>query len=335
MPSACLALLAIAGFSYTAVSADGQPDTKLRISPLERRVSVDPDGVYAGDATGPFVLRVANEGDSAMTVTMAARPYSIMNKTYDKYSFEQETEHTQLARWISFDKTEYEIQPGETIDVPFTITVPDDVPSGGQYAIVSAATKIAPQKVGGQVLEAVSELGMVVYGRVSGETREEAKVQSMEIKSFQAPQYNSEGANQSPLGSLTTVKNSGNVDFSVKTSLTVNGVFSGKEVAAVKNQDSVVLPGTEREIVTQWADSPLVGIYKVTSATEVLGKSYQTSQIVVIFPPVMAAISLIVLVVLVVGVVLLIKIRGGKKSGGSKLQRSRGGKVKLQPKENI
>jgi hypothetical protein len=322
------------GAGQVVSGAENQPQSQIKITPLTRQLSAEPGEVYTGDANGPFVLKVVNSGSSEATIDVAAKPYSVANKAYDSYSYSKETSYTQIAKWISFAQTEYKVPPGKTIEVPFRITVPEDAPAGGQYALVSASTKASPKQVNGQTIDVIEEAGMIVYAHVSGETREEAKVQSMSIGNLQPPKYNSDGQNERPVSTVTTVKNSGNIDFSVETSMVVSGVFSGKEIANIKEQSSTVLPDTEREITTKWADSPSFGIFKVVSTTKVLGKSYQVSQIVVVISPTLAIVALIVLVLLAVGVVVLVKLRkGGKKSGHG--GRARVGKVKLEPKKDI
>jgi hypothetical protein len=321
----------LTGCLATAAGQSDQSSVKVSIAPPLKEISIDQDGVFDSDKNGQFEFKLANEGQETLTFTVVAKPYSVLDASYNSVSYDKETKYTQLARWISFDQTEYQLKPKEVVKIPFKVTVPDDAPSGGQYAMISVSTKADQSTAGDQTVQAIHELGMLVFGRVSGETREEAQVQSMAIKTFQPPKYDDDGQNEQAVSAQAKVKNSGNTDFAVKSHLVVEPVLGGGTVTTTE-ESFTVLPDTEREFTVRWADSPALGLFKVTQQVSVLGKDYQATQVVLVIPTALI-IGLTVAVVLVVATVVVIVVVRRRKGGRSTIRRH--GKTKLQPKGDL
>jgi hypothetical protein len=262
---------------------------------------------------------------------MSVKPYSVKDAKYEDISYDNQTNYTQISRWITFPQIEYKLKAGEAVDVPFVVTVPEDVPAGGQYAVIFASTTGSQKVSDGRMINAIYQPGMLVLGHVNGETREEGKVQSMEIKSFQPPKRVA-GVNEHPVTGTAIVKNSGNTDFTVSSSMTINSIFTDKEVAKVKTQEFVVFPETERQLSLSWKDSPQVGIYKIRQTLTVLGKKHQITKIVLVISPTVVVIAAIILVLLAVGLRVFFRRRSGKSG---KKPRATGRKLRFKAHDGL
>ncbi|MDR0591242.1 MAG: hypothetical protein LBG75_01630 [Candidatus Nomurabacteria bacterium] len=316
--------------SAQATSKKDSNEATIRISPPTRRIAVDPGSTCTKDQQGGYIIKVTNRGKDSFMFTMSAKPYSMKDTKYESPSYDGQTSYTQLSRWITFPKQEYTLAAGETVDVPFVVTVPEDVPGGGQYAVIFASTTGSKKAADGSIIEAIYQPGMIVFARVSGETREEGKVESMKIEGFQPPKYEA-GANENPLSSTALVKNSGNIDFTVTSSMVVSSIFSSEEVAKVNSEKLTVFPGTSRQFSLSWKDSPSIGIYNVKQSLTVLGKEYTTSNLVVVVSLVLIAIVAICLVLIVVGLVVFFKLR----RGGSKKVKRPSQKLRLKSHDDL
>ena len=113
----------------------------IQVSPVSSRVTLKP-----GTALD-YSMIVSNIGTDEFKFNTYTAPYSIVDEDYN-VSFSNENNRTQLARWIQFvnddgsltDKYSGSIPAGEKKTVNYRITVPEDVPAGGQYATIFAQT---------------------------------------------------------------------------------------------------------------------------------------------------------------------------------------------------
>jgi len=259
----------ILAFSNNAFAEDApKPAIFPEVSPVSQRLSLDPG------ASGTYEVKVKNIGSEAFSFRVYASPYSVSGENYD-LSFEAQTNHTQISRWISFEQETYTVEVGDTAFVKYAVSVPEDVPAGSQYAAVFVELlpgDTAEESKGG--IKAISRIAVVVYGSIAGETREIA-----EIKEMKLPLLMTSGK----LIASTLIRNDGNTDFPARTNLKITSLFG--KVLYEKEESRDVLPDTERRIEIVWDETPSFGILRGEyTVSAIAGETKTKSRLIFIIP---------------------------------------------------
>ena len=124
----------------TATSSDSS-SSWIQVTPVSSRLVLRP-----GQSLD-YSMTVANIGTDKFGYSVYTAPYSVVDEDYN-VSFSNETNRTQLSRWIKFinedgsttDTFKSTLEPGAKQTVNYRISVPEDVPAGGQYATIFAQT---------------------------------------------------------------------------------------------------------------------------------------------------------------------------------------------------
>lgn len=283
--------------------APEKPAISLQISPVSNRIFM----THGESKT--YTMNVNNIGSDEFSFRVYAAPYTVANENYD-INFSNETKRTQITRWITF-KTEagdyakeatFKVAPNERVTVEYKVDVPEDVPAGGQYATVFAET-IPNKDANSTGIRTVSRVGLIIYGRTDGATKDSAKVENTEIQAFMT---------SGDINVRSHVINDGNTDFQASVKLTVKGLF-GKELST-QTKGFDVLPDTARNIAVNWEDTPVMGIFHVTAEIKALDQTETISKIVLVLPVFIIVIMAILLTILIVWIILLIKKRRSQRS---------------------
>ena len=283
-----------------------KPAVWLQISPVSNRVTLSP----SGDTPLTYTFNVDNVGSETFKYKLYAAPYSVTDETYE-VNFTQETPRTQISRWISFKREDdsfgetasYEIKPGEKQTITYQIKVPDNIPSGGQYATIFAEPDVDASEGDLSGIKTVSRVGLVIYGRTEGDTDDSAEITDFSLTNFLTEGNIATGAR---------IKNNGNTDFTAEASLTVKKFFGS--VAYEKTRSYDVLPDTSRRINMEWEDTPVFGIFHVTSTVKALDQEHTETKLVLIVPLFMIIIAIILLTIMVIWLIILIKKRRSQKA---------------------
>lgn len=290
-------------FLFAPASAIEAGDVVMRVSPSEQEIELAP----GGQSTGAVVVQ--NVGRQPFTFSLKATPYQALNDNYDP-DFVTENSYTKLHNWISFPQISYRLEPGQSVEAPFVVTVPDDIPGGGQYAAVMVETRDTIDE--DSTVHTVGQIASLVYAHVEGEEHIGGVLMS---HSFPSVVFNTK------FSASVTVKNDGNVDFRVNHSLTIKDFFTGREVLTPETRDAdgktpaaarpVVLPGTARTNVLTWPDPPKIGVFRVQQTVSFLDQS-QTFEQIVIFCPIWL-VALVALFILTLILYLVVRIAGRRK----------------------
>lgn len=277
-----VSMLSLAAAPTYAETADAN-SVQMTLSPTKTKLALDPGESKQG------TFRIINTGKGEFSFKVYASPYQVTNEKYDP-TFNVETNRTQIARWITVPGEEYTLQAGAETEVPYTVNVPKDVPSGGQYAVIFAET--TSDSADNTSIVAKKRIGMLLYGNISGDTREQGEIASWEMLGWQ---------HTAPLTAQYRVKNTGNTDFAVTTQMTVRNIWGG-EVYASEEVENTVLPDTTRAVELTW-DKAGVGLYKVSTSVKYLDKSQADERLVLVMSPVLAVIIVVVIVLVIGGAV--------------------------------
>lgn len=276
----------------------------IQVSPVSARVILKPGSEL------DYSIIVSNVGSDAFNFSVYAAPYTIVDEDYN-VSFASETNRSQIVRWIKFinddgslvDTYKGSVAAGAKKTVNYRVTVPNDIPAGGQYATIFAQTEPSAAESNTSGIKTVSRIGMVVYGRTEGETDESA-----EITDYHMPGFQTGG----PVKASSVVKNSGNTDIEARYSYTVNSILGGelfKDEVAYN-----ILPDTSRRQESVWESTPPMGIFRATYKVEVLGEIREETHLLVILPVYMIVIAIILLTVLTIWIIMLVRKRKERKS---------------------
>lgn len=251
-------------------------DIVIQVKPADQEVDLAPGQVVKSKIT------IQNIGRLPFTFTVSTRPYQVLNENYDP-DFSTENSYTNLHNWISFPESTFYLEPGAEQDVPFVITVPDDVPGGGQYAAIIAETRDSMSENAG--VRIISQLASLIYAHVSGEEHIGGVLMGHSLPSFLLG---------SPFTATATVKNDGNVDFRVTHTLNIRDFFTNREVLTETSVDEngkylahtnpIVLPETQRSNAITWDGAPQLGVFKVAQTISFLDQTYTYDQVVIFCP---------------------------------------------------
>ncbi len=311
-------ILAAAAFAIVSVLApvstayaNEKPAVWLQISPVANRVVLNP-----GDEL-TYKMEVDNIGAKKFKFRVYATPYTIANEAYE-VNFNTDTNRTQISRWISFNQNmnakkdsekkwqkevTFEIEPDKRQEVEYKISVPKDIPEGGQYATIFAES-VPEEAASSTGVRTISRVGLILYGRTNGETTEEASITNFNMKSFMTS------------GKITAevdIANKGNTDFTATVAMKIDKLIGGT-VAEINAPYPVIPDSPTRHAVLEWEDTPVFGIFNVQSTITALDQTITENKIVLILPLWIIVIMLVLLTIIIAWLIILIRKHRAQKS---------------------
>lgn len=276
--AAVVAAVTFGLFQFIVADAVHADDTSrnailLQVSPTKQKISLTPGASYVG------TFKVHNAGAAPFNYSVSATPYSVTNDNYSP-DYTGLTNYTQIADWITFDKATETglLQPGEIVDVAYTVNVPKDAPAGGQYAALMAQTSDGNDE--NATVAVIHRVGMILYAAVPGETRETGEIIKNNVNTFY---FNP------PLTVNSLVKNTGNVEQTAKYTVKIYPLFSNEAVFSNeekpdKEKQLDVIPDTSRFNSITWEGAPQIGIFSVEQTIEFAGQVSTNKKLVLICP---------------------------------------------------
>lgn len=262
-----VAVSTLFGFSAAhTVSAQSPGDESITLSPVNSKYKID-----AGD-TVEDTLTIVNDGKVPYDFIVYSRPYSVTNEQYEP-NFTDTPKNADAYGWVRFPKTKFRIEAGKSIEVPYTVSVPKQAAPGGHYGVIFAETQPPENQGGGNSVVRKKRVGSILYATVNGQYTTSGEVTSTSIPFWQL---------QPPLHADSTVKNTGNSDFTNDITYTVKDVFGNVKYKEVKQY--TVLPQTTRAFSLEWKDASWFGLYNVELEQTVLNKKTADSGYVLILP---------------------------------------------------
>ncbi len=325
-------LLASAGaFSIANVYANEEGNTSdvtetsgtsISLTPVSKILQISSNTVYDSS----FVVK--NNGESSINVEVYAAPYSYVYSEEDdtyKLGFNNENSYTQISRWITFldtsgkyvEKTTFAVEPHNSLEVNYRIATPNNIPNGGQYAVIFAHALSNATPTNGIRTEASP--GMVVYGRsTDGESIISAQISDLEIGQGtlnEGQQSETSKAAKNNFYALAKIKNTGNIDFNAKATLKVEPIIGGSSYETPSNMGRLsVIPETELTVSDEWTETPDFGIYKITWTVTVGDTTEEIEKIIFLFPPVAIIITIILLTIVIIWTIMRVRKRKERRS---------------------
>lgn len=265
-----LLALMIALFGVMPVSADGEkPDYRLQISPVRLDLDLEPGTT----STGTF--EVQNTGLKAYDFVLGVDPYSVTDENYSIDS-ETRTAYTDIVDWITFSPNEGHVEPNQNQEITVTVTVPDDVPAGGQYAMIYAEM-VRDDELESTGVAVNHRVALLVFSEVEGNTRREGQVLETKIPTF---------IFNPPITATSLVENTGNVHATATYTLQVFPLFGDEEVYTNEENPATltILPETQRFNSISWDGAPQLGIFRVKQTVTIFDDTQTIEKIVFLCP---------------------------------------------------
>lgn len=102
----------------------------LSVSPQKKEIAVFPGDSYRGQ------FKLHNPNNINLPVSLEAIPFGAKEGTGEVILGVDETDQS-VGRWISFDREDMILSPGEDARLDFQIDIPADAPEGGYYLFVN------------------------------------------------------------------------------------------------------------------------------------------------------------------------------------------------------
>ena len=256
------------------VHAEGT-ESSLTFGPTSQRISLKPGETYRSSV----IVSNPAMSENDLKFQLYVAPYSVANDDYDPV-FDKVGTYTQIVDWITLDKIEGTLKPNDSMEIGFTVKVPEDVPAGGQYAAIVAqdVTSFDGTNNSGVQISSISAVASVVVADVAGQTREYGEVFENNMPTF---------VMSAPFVASAGVKNTGNVHTDAKSVLQVWPLFSDEEIYTNEESDDngkLVLPDTTRYFFNTWGDVPAIGIFRAKQTVTIFGETSVNEKIIVICP---------------------------------------------------
>jgi hypothetical protein len=268
----------------SAATPTGSEDS-LGVSPVKKKYAFD-----AGKSSKDSIT-VINAGDTTLTLKMSVEPYSVKGETYES-DFLTVRKNTDLKSWVSFEKSKFILKGGESMTVPYSITVPANAIPGGHYGAIFAETVLDKSSPENAALGRNKRVGTLIYATVNGEYEMGGKSLGIRTPGLQF---------KAPLKSELTVENTGNSDFTAETVFAVSDILGNRKHTAINEFE--LLPQTIRKIPLQWDKSPGFGFYKVTVSAKFLDQKTSKTSYVLLAP---LAYYMIFVVALLIAVIVFV-----------------------------
>jgi len=168
-------LLLILGFFVLPFFVQAQATMSLSISPTLYEMTANPSQDWSS------VIRVINP--NPFEITVYVEPVNFIpdvNSGQGSFVYvnSEATRGTTLAEWISFEKRSLTIPAEQTLELPFTVSVPKDTGPGGYYGAIFVGTKPPETDDKASRVETAQVITSLIFLRVSGDVKEEGWIRS-------------------------------------------------------------------------------------------------------------------------------------------------------------
>ena len=264
------------------------------VMPMSQRFELEPGKIYSGSIT------VTNPADatSDFYYKVAVTPYGVIGEDYGA-DLVSVTDRTQIVDWIKIDEPTGNLEPNESREVNFTISVPENALSGGQYAAITVSSNDKIDSSSNVAVNNVFELASLIYANVAGETIHEGEILENSVPGFVL---------SPPATTSAAFTNTGNVHEDAIITIVATNLITGEKILPNEEQDGhyseLIMPGTTRFTTRDISNLPSLGIVNIEQTIYYNGDKSIVEQNMIICP-----IWFMVLIAITVGVILAIIVR--------------------------
>ena len=296
-----LTLTSLISTDKTFAITNSNSFNSFSMSPMYEKTFINPGESY----TGSFKIRALDTMTHPFYYKIYTQPYY---RTEDNLViFQNINNRSQIIDWTTIDIPETgSINPGESKTIHFTIHVPKDAPTGGQYMAIIVGSDAKGNENNNITIQESVAMGYTIYAEINGDTIHQGDIVNSDIPSFVI--------NKNISGS-SIVKNTGNVHSDAIYKLQVSSLFSDKIIYTNEDRPEthLVLPDRTLYNETKWDNTPIVGIFNVTYSVEFEGKISTITKLVIVCPAWLLIIIFIIIVFLIVWLFVRAKIHKNSK----------------------
>ena len=275
------------------------PMAGFMMSPMTNRVTVKPGETY----TGSFWIMNPEENTASIKYNLAVK--SFYRDDDSKAIFEDVEGRGQMAKWITLDVPDVNtLAPRESSEVKYTINIPYNAPSGGQYAAITATSATADS--GGADSAALKEsivMAHTIFAEISGQIN-----RNSEIVDLESPTFLFDGN----IVAKSKVTNTGNIHGTATYTLEVYSLFSDQPIFSNVSdpEKKLILPDRTLVHETTFENTPAVGVFNINYKVEFEGGNVKELKKMVIKCPIwIVFIILTVIVGFIIFIIIKIKTR--------------------------
>ncbi len=297
IPFLAVGYMATSVFAPIAWADDGS--SGFTVSPMNQSIVLSPGDTYKGS------FKIANPNNSVENLA-----YTIEQRSFyvdDEYNTTYDEVDSPIVEWTTIDSEESGIlEPNESVDVMFTINVPESANAGGQYEafrVISNPVAVGGEG-GGMTIQEKLVITHLVFVEIMGDTTREGEIVSAEVPGFLF---------DGNIRGTSMIKNTGNIYGRAKYTLQVFPLFSDEEIYTNEEnpETRLILPDRTLYNAISWRETPSFGIFNVVYTAEFEGVTAQVKKMVIVCP-IWLLFVIIATVFLIIGW-LVIRARSRKK----------------------
>lgn len=217
----------------------------LSVSPTLYEMSADPGQVWQSS------LRIINPNPYPITVygnTVNFKPRGESGLPNFIPLVDEVLATSTLASWIQLAEPEVTIPAEQTVELPFSINVPEGAAPGGHFAAIFVGTKPPADRPDRPQLETAQIVSSLIFLRVSGDVIEDAAIRSFRTTSaiVNKPEATFE----------LRFENSGNVHVQPQGEIEIFNMWGQERGVVPVNRDTLfgnVLPESVRKFTFTWS----------------------------------------------------------------------------------
>lgn len=168
-----------------------------------------------------------------------------------------------LREWITVDSDIFKLGPGESREIDYEISVPEEATAGGHFGVVFFRSQPDPEGLQGSGVATSGRLGTLVLVTVPGEISKSATLQSFDVGVHHEGTFTPQTQFETPPISFAfTLLNTGNTYFEPQGSIHVKGfqIDENIEIAKLK-----AFPNIPKQFIQTMEDEKLMfGQYTAT-----------------------------------------------------------------------
>ena len=281
--------------SFNGVTKNCSAEGIFQVSPMKQRITLTPGERYYG------TFKITDPATSLYKFyyKTSISPFFVDDDFNVK--FENNGDYNQIVDWITVENPTGIVEPNSTEIVKFYIDVPEDAPAGGQYATIKFESDHSASAEDGLNIQQTFAIGHTILAEVAGETNRGGIFDEIKVPGFM---FNGN------IKGTATITNTGNIHSDATFILRIFPLFSKEEIYTNEEDPtvSVILPGVSRSNVSEWKDTPKIGIFHVIYTAEFEGMTKAIDRHVIICP-----IWLLVIILAIIFLILFKILFTGKK----------------------
>ena len=238
-----LILIASLILSVFGANAQAQDSLSLAITPPLIKNNVNPGQVWKS------TVKLVNNNPEEMEAHVEIRDFkggpetgTVVFLNAEEVAAEEGNDFL-LSRWISFDQESINVPAFGSVEIPYSILVPETAEPGGHYAAILAGSRPPEISGGGSAIKISSLLASLILLNVGGDTEERGQIRefSTDHKFYARPEVNFK----------VRFENTGNIHIQPQGEIRVTNMFK-KDVGVITINHHTDFGNVLPQSIRQW-----------------------------------------------------------------------------------